>query len=922
MSGYSFYIFSISAWTVSIAVWYVVGRGVFKAGIEHYSSRILLLSSIINVGLCSILLCMQAAIIFMHAFEFGRIRLPHLIIALSFLILPARSVWNLVMVRKRFIKHFHLEHCDSRNITSSVLSLASTTGIRPPAIVSSTRVAVPFVFGLNSNDTFLAIPDQWEDLACDSRRVMILHELGHIRNRDVGFLTWAFSFVRDLRWLLWIVPLVAVICVFLGAAHMTSMCILYMACLIILYMLFRHVIRKREGLADLTAAMLIQVGKIDETFTDLQYAAPGLHRSASYARARLFRRIGNWLWDKAMFGQSRWFWKGLYIIHDFFASTHPTASSRTNAIINRFESARQSSLGKGECFWAGLSLGLLAVIVSLGGFWWAKYLLGYQTYEDIMLVPYELFLLAGAPAIGFVALLFVLPAWASLQAVAPRRKILVSLLTRYLIGFLGGCSICPLILVEGWMLLEIRALAVLSVIWLIFIFGFGLGANVVLLVLWLQFRYWLREFLVDLVWLLYCCGIGVGLVTACFTLGFVFVLKGNVVVGTNLLVSMILGLLTLSLLIRGSSVSGTDQYAVFKMGPLVYRCQGKNFRWFGPLLGSGSFILLGFVPAGIAFSCLSLFLFFRVNAMDNFLGLVIAAIVGCCVLLLLGWRWSKCITQTRLQKVYTLYSSLRILGTKASSALPGIRSIVNAYFGRSQSSTDLAPKAMTSRQVFAVASLTNNEQCPEAAAGIIRWLEACRTEPGFGPWPGSTTRLSSTYHCLYALQRMNALHVIDDNRLVCWLKSLQRPEGCFRGIWSKRPLWEDTFLAAGSIDILGSALEPDRRESCQLWIRNTLDSHGIRKHRMDVVYYCMGTLDAIKKLDDEITENVANWLLPEIDQLLLSNISHNSENVLCVLRVYDILHKHGKMSLSPEKHTLLVDRIAVALDAELLGILG
>jgi hypothetical protein len=94
-------------------------------------------------------------------------------------------------------------------------------------------------------------------------------------------------------------------------------------------------------------------------------------------------------------------------------------------------------------------------------------------------------------------------------------------------------------------------------------------------------------------------------------------------------------------------------------------------------------------------------------------------------------------------------------------------------------------------------------------------------------------------------------------------------------------------------------------------------SEGIGKGRLDASYYCIAIIDALDMLDAEIAEQTGNWLSSRIVELLLTNISHNSENVHRAICAHHILDKRGESPIESEQIGLLADRITVTLEAEL-----
>ena len=147
---------------------------------------------------------------------------------------------------------------------------------------------------------------------------------------------------------------------------------------------------------------------------------------------------------------------------------------------------------------------------------------------------------------------------------------------------------------------------------------------------------------------------------------------------------------------------------------------------------------------------------------------------------------------------------------------------------------------------------------------------------------------------------------------------LQQPDGCFKGPWSKREAWEDTFYAAESLNMPGSSLDPEKSHLCRTWCRDILFEKGIKENRPDVIYYCFGALTALSAVDDDISQLVSGWFFSATEELLLTNISLNYENVHFSAMLYHLLNTAGKTPSA--QLNLLTERINIALASELASI--
>ena len=150
---------------------------------------------------------------------------------------------------------------------------------------------------------------------------------------------------------------------------------------------------------------------------------------------------------------------------------------------------------------------------------------------------------------------------------------------------------------------------------------------------------------------------------------------------------------------------------------------------------------------------------------------------------------------------------------------------------------------------------------------------------------------------------------------ISWIKTLQRPDGFFRGPWSKRPVWEDTFHAVKSLDMLGTSLHDEQARHCRKSCSQILVQNGLAKDAAGVVYHCLGTLEALSEIAEDIHKSVSDWVSAKIEQLLLTNIALNYEEVHFVLMTYRLISEH--VNISSNSLDLLAERLQTALDAEL-----
>jgi hypothetical protein len=599
-------------------------------------------------------------------------------VAALFLILPVRAAWNYVKAPARVMRQFGLTPLGIEDHRMEVVAVAEAMGVLAPATLSSLQCRTPFVFGRNSRQVYLALPNAWSSINANSRRVMLLHELAHIRNRDVGFSTWSFAFLSDLRWTLLLSPAGIALSLWGRQEYLTQAAVLYVACLLILWFTTNAVLRNRELLADATVAMMIDSGLIVRTFEEIPLTpATGLHLGNTDSPG-LILRLRNWLADKVMFSKHHAIWAALARLVEWSLETHPSRATRRSALRSRHAAGENSSVRNGEAFGAGLTLGLLGVLIALGGFWTGKYVLSWQDEEQVVLLSYDWGGTVAPLVIVFVVLFFVLPAWSCLRPQVPTGRSLAHLLTRYLYGLLGAGCILPLILLGGWSHLEIKLLFVLAVLWVLSILAVGIAANLILLSLWLSLRYKRRYFFSSLVCVLYSHSLALLAIFGYLAWSLVLMFGGQALAAGSIEFGLLIGLSVTLALSKNGVVSGTDQYEVISLGRLIIALEGRTYRRWSPLVGSTYWMGSCMIPAIVVSTILYEMGSRALRHVDTLVALVIVVLLGCTILVFFDRRWSPCMREICRQKACALIGAQILspcdLSAESSRVINGILS--------------------------------------------------------------------------------------------------------------------------------------------------------------------------------------------------------------------------------------------------------
>ena len=901
----------------------LIGRRIFKAGVEHFSSRMLILSGIINTALCGLLLLFQGTCELYHVvtsafFGFGQIFVPF-----ALFVVPAKIIWNYFRVQGRLITRFGLKPHAVGRLTTEVKSLSVTMDISPPVIMSSSTVIGPFVFGRRSSKAILAVPESWGDTGDDNRKIQLLHELAHIRNRDVGFLAWSHACVHDWRWLLIFFPAMFFYCYGLGYERMAPSVVLYLACSVILYVLLRYVVRKRESLADMTTALLVESGRVKDVISEQgAYTIKSSSNVARQAGPKLANKFHRWLTDKALFAKTPKPWKVLLRLFNFFNSLYPSRSDRIKTVSSANAITNRTFLPLlGDSFWVGVALGLMGVIISLGGYWFAMFVQKPQDDMDVLRLPYQIYGLAGPMALGFLTVFLALPVWASLRQQALDSRFLFLLWTRYGIALLGAWLICPLVLIAGAANENILVLTVLCAIWSLFITCFGFGIDIVVIFLWRITRYFQSSRTAELRKAIWTCSLFLAAIFGILWYGGSILASGEAVFkGCNIIFSTVVGLVLIELATRDSAISETQRYVTLRIPFGLYRIEGKWFKPMAWVINSILNTILLFLFAFPIYLVTRLAFGRMLQNLDIWLGIIILCTVLCIILVLLSRSKSGKLEYSKRLKTYSLYHSHKLLSKPLDSrTCQKINKIIATYDldskGDSNRILDLTVDDVYELVTFVLQDKSQKELLDQVSSWVLR----CQNSSGgFGLWPGSSPRLCSTYQGVSILQDLDLLEQCDTDIHISWIKTLQTPDGSFDDPWSRRPAWENTFHATKSLDMLGASLDPDRTHLCRSWCSRIIVEKGLEKDRPDIIYYCLGTLEALGAIDDDISKSVSAWVSSKIEELLLTNIALNFENVHFVVMTYHLLSSYADISL--ESVNLLAERVQTALEAELADI--
>jgi len=142
----------------------------------------------------------------------------------------------------------------------------------------------------------------------------------------------------------------------------------------------------------------------------------------------------------------------------------------------------------------------------------------------------------------------------------------------------------------------------------------------------------------------------------------------------------------------------------------------------------------------------------------------------------------------------------------------------------------------------------------------VRWILQCENKGGgFGVLPGLSSRLSATFYALSSLSTLDSLTTADSEKHAIWIKKWQSQEGGFHGPYSNWEILTDTYFAVGSLQLLGGIEQIDRSR-CAMWALNDWRRGTLTHER---TYYLAKILDWLDHLSEEWAEEIhRKYLLP------------------------------------------------------------
>lgn len=910
MSDHIWYIgFAVSlVFTVYFGI--LTARKVFRTGVEYFSSRILILSGIVNICLCGLLFLSQGSYQIFDIITSGTIDPAQILIPAIFMALPVRILWNYFWLPTKPIRLYGLKQCDYEGINKDINILCRVMDIASPAVLFSENIKSPFVFGHRSSRAAVAVPQSWLNRKSGSDYIQLLHELSHIRNRDVGFLAFSNAVLRDLKLLLVCFPAVIIYSLIFDQGNIFQSIVLYLACCLILFTMLRFIVRKRESLADSTAAMMIESDKVKEVI-ESGGNMPEFNNTAPDIKPKLAENIQRWLSDKALFARRQKLWQSVLNFYNYFYVSHPGRSQRSKNI----SSTADQKLSAADSFWAGIAIGLMGVIIAAGCLWYSLVFNHYSDEIDHLKLSFFTLGMAAPVAIGYLAIFVALPVWSSVRSTDLGNRFILSLFTRYVVVLAGSVIICTLAFTSGASPKLKLTLALVCLAWCGFMIAFGLGVNIIIISLWVTMRYLQSSHADELKKGLQAFGLFAAAALGLVIFGCVLVDKEMIFAGSNIIFSTVIAGAMVSIAIRGSIFSTNDLYIIFCIFSRIYKHEGKLSRAFIYAAHSVHITALLFIFTSIIYLIIDFTVKYFTPNPDSLWIFFTFLITSVFAMLALERNGLKRVSENKRLKTSMLYHCLQLLGSRFEiDNNEKIARVIDSYDLRINNSVS-RPINLTIQNANEVYTIISESPVyNKTIDNILNWVLQCQDKQGFGIWPGSSPRLYSTYLAVSMLNDADMLDKCKNIAHISWINSLYQPHGTFKSPYSNRKPWQDTFYATQSIKLLGGRLDNEKALICRKWCENTL-KQGIKQDRLDLIYYCFAALKALEEVEEGILALVSDKISSKFQQLLLTNVSLDYENVHLAIMIYRMLE--GNIKIPHQTLDIITDRVQTALKAEL-----
>ncbi len=731
----------------------------------------------------------------------------------------AAAIWAYGFTVPYLKRKLHWQIALNTSINQAIQEIASTLGLsHVPRTVFSDQITLPCVLGRRSQTALLVLPSWWntntgQTLQEPSIRFQLYHELAHLKNRDVGFTTWAFSFILGL------VPGWFLSCLFLlGVGFDTyhySQAVGLIPILIttnglVLGILYFVVLRHRELDADARAIEALEkegIKGLEGLLKDSASLGPAQSRKNKDGYIR------SWIWrlellmtDRVYFGKHKRFWKILHQALSYVLHSHPLLSERISHIQARKSDTGWQLPSLSWAVWTGLVVSLFTQSGVLGTGVLSLILsdiTGMDSGKVFNQYLFHFWLVVGLPLAGLAT---------AFSALMPSRfsdevsALPVDYLKR--LGLWMGVAVISAMLLNLtlfplWLYLDLMAVGAIGVGFLITV-AMGLFSTSRYVFDAFNLKDTLLSNLYHLPVLLLFLFVGV----------WVFIFSRSFTATGLYLAGILLGGLFWGRL--DGRLSWRDGYVkgfLWRKLVIVERPGFDRWGWLWVcLIEFVGFFVPAFLVAGVFLAIYALSLsdlnMKNPNSIDGPIAILILITSVVVAAVKLNFRAPQKISSPIFGSIAM---HINILQRFFPEALPIWKEPLKKFlavvestpYNHSIGSIDLSDLDMRTNLCRCLAVIENSELMEQS---IRQWILSCECpEGGFGLWPGAKPQLSKTYVTLQFLSECKALHLVDKDKHVRWLISCQQADGSFNDHQTRYSLWTNAFFGLRSLVFLNAA---------------------------------------------------------------------------------------------------------------------
>lgn len=894
-----------------------IARASRSSAYETETSRLLLLA-----GMSSVLLCAALSLLLLFACLREGVLLGHLppgriLACLLLLSVPFRIAWNYFRIPATIVSAYEATRVSAEDVPEWLTRSFRSIRTRLPAVYVSSVARGPMVFGRSTAAAALLLPRSWLDQDYDRPPASLLHEIGHLRHSDVGFLSWGDSFVQGGLW----PALVSLVVLLLGFGSgleewqiAASAAGVHLICYIQLFIFVTVVTRAREGLADSFARAMTPGTQVraERTSVDMSYLLPEKGAPPRCSRTRRSGQLYRFLQDKAILSEKAWLWRPVARAFSYLYLRQPMPSFRqTSEYVNGEAAGADGRLGEGETsFWAGVSLGNFIVTLTVLGSLMVLLSRSASAPEDILVVPFQWFGALGPLVPAFLAALLSMPDSCSPRV--PGWKRIGRLACRHAVAACAAlASSLSLLLFAGFVadtgfLIGFSLVLALTGVTVSFVLSL-VGQHV-----WLAVRTWTRRNTTEIA--------GLFGVVAPTLLTFAAILAGSISalfygrqIGKAAFLGGIGGLGWV-LFASSGTISVEDAFLELRCGPFREKLEGSSYRRRGP------FLLWVYLctPVFVGVVLTTVILYPVIDTVYPGLPPELAIVFSLPLLFieaLVAWKLGSA---TRYPKLVGWASVERLAGClrffdRDTAEHREARALVKEESQNVLHHVSRESNLSTLGTRYCIVAATDHLARDSAgAASILKWVLRCRcSEGGFGLWPGASPRISCTCFAVRILSRAGRLADLR-KKDVQWLRSNQREDGLFRCRHGNRPEWEQTRFAVESLSIPGERLGASAACRCAEPMLENL-REACRRDDAPKVAACLWTLDRLGFCGAEATRQGQRWIRGALTELLHRDPAHDPDYVRGVMETSALLYDRPLAILSSHSRRILRRRLHAAI---------